>query len=65
MSLNAAFLVPDNPEKAVDIFKSVLSQIARVRYNRPKKPRPTQPRVNRRSRSKWRNNLSKYSALIS
>jgi len=25
MSLNAAFLVPDNPEKAVDIFKSVLS----------------------------------------
>jgi hypothetical protein len=43
----AAFLVPDDPQKAITIFKEILEEIARVKYYRPKKPRSSQPRVNK------------------
>ncbi|MCP4104651.1 MAG: IS4 family transposase [Desulfobacteraceae bacterium] len=45
LASEAAVLVPDDPEKAAEIFNEILSEIARVKYYRPKIPRPSQPRV--------------------
>jgi hypothetical protein len=49
----AAVLVPDNPEKAAEIFSQILDAIASVKYYRPKTPRPSQPRVTKRAHNKW------------
>ncbi len=49
----AAFLVPHDPEQAVLIFHEVLQEIARVKYYRPKTPRPSQPRINKHPPNKW------------
>ncbi len=43
LASEAAFLVPDDPQKAITIFKEILEEIARVKYYRPKKPRSSQP----------------------
>ena len=53
LASEAAVLVPDNPEKAAIIFSEILDRIAEVKYYRPKKPRPTQPRVTKRAHNKW------------
>lgn len=53
LASEAAILVPDNPQKAVEIFAELLAAIARVKYYRPKSPRPSQPRVTKRPASKW------------
>ena len=53
LACEAAVLVPDNPEKAVTIFSEILDRIAEVKYYRPKKPRPTQPRVTKQAHNKW------------
>jgi hypothetical protein len=55
LASEAAILVPDNPEKAAAIFSEILEQIAAVRYHRPKKHRPSQPRVTKRAHNKWCN----------
>ncbi|MCP4157196.1 MAG: IS4 family transposase [bacterium] len=49
----AAVLIPSDPQTAVEIFKELSVEIARVKYYRPKSPRPSQPRVTKRPASKW------------
>ena len=49
----AAVLLPDAPQTAAWIFKELLAEIARVKYYRPKSPRPSQPRVTKKPADKW------------
>jgi len=53
LAAEAAMLVPDDPERAVEIFAEILQAISRVKYYRPKTPRPSQPRVTKRPPNKW------------
>ncbi|MFZ2445798.1 MAG: hypothetical protein WAW37_05535 [Syntrophobacteraceae bacterium] len=53
LAAEAAVLVPDNAEKAAAIFSEILDGIASLKYYRPKKPRPSQPRVTKRAHNKW------------
>lgn len=50
----AALLAPEQPDLAAAIFQELLDQMARVRYYRPKTPRPPQARVSKQSNNKWR-----------
>ena len=59
LAAEAAILVPDDPEKAAKIFSEILDRIAAVKYYRPKKPRPSQPRVTKRPPNKWCDNRRK------
>ncbi|MFZ2445167.1 MAG: IS4 family transposase [Syntrophobacteraceae bacterium] len=58
IAAEAAVLVPDDAEKAATIFSEILDRIAAVRYYRPQKPRPTQPRITKRAHNKWCANRS-------
>jgi hypothetical protein len=49
----AAILVPVNPIAALTIFDDILRSIAKVKYYRPKKPRPSRPRVCKKPPNKW------------
>lgn len=53
LASDAAVLVPDEPEKAIEIFNEIIEEISRVKYYRPKEPRQTQPRVTKRKINKW------------
>ena len=53
LAAEAAMLVPDDPQRAIDIFSEILAAISRVKYYRPKSPRPAQPRVTKRPPNKW------------
>jgi hypothetical protein len=53
LAKEAAVLVPDDPDKAVAAFSHILREIRRVRYYRPKSPKPSQPRVTKRPVNKW------------
>jgi len=53
LAQDAAALVADDPQKALDLFAELLEQIGQVKYYRPRKPRPAQPRVSRQNISKW------------
>jgi hypothetical protein len=53
LASEAAVLVPDEPGRAARIFSELITAISRVRYYRPKVPRPTQPRVTKRLPNKW------------
>ena len=53
LASEAAVLVPDYPEKAIEIFNEILFEISRVKYYPPKKSRLPQPRVNKRPPKKW------------
>ncbi|MCP4601199.1 MAG: IS4 family transposase [Proteobacteria bacterium] len=53
LASEAALLVPHDPEQAVFIFHEVLQEMARVKYYRPKTPRPSQPRINKHPPNKW------------
>jgi len=59
MATEAALLVPDDPCRAVEVFKEALSEIARVKYYRTKEPRLPQPRVSRQPISKWQQGRGK------
>jgi Transposase DDE domain len=48
----AAFSSQD-PVKALEVFQDILTEIGRVRYYRPKKPRQSQPRVTKKPINKW------------
>ena len=52
LAAEAAVVVPDQPDKAIVIFKEIILEIARVKYYRPKTPRPSQPRYTRRTPNK-------------
>jgi hypothetical protein len=53
LAKEAAVLVPNDPQKALEIFSLILREIKRVRYYRPNSPRPSQPRVTKRPPNKW------------
>ena len=55
----AFVLTPRCPDLALVIFSELLHEIARVRYYRPKTPRPSQPRVCKQPVNKWQINKSK------
>ncbi len=53
LAYDTAIFAPDNPEKAIEIFGDVLARIRSVKYYRPKNPRPSQPRVTKKTVKKW------------
>jgi hypothetical protein len=53
LASEAAVLTPEDPKTALKIFDKLLEDISRVIYYRPKIPRPSQPRVTKRSPNKW------------
>ncbi len=53
LSTDAFVLIPKDPHRSLKIFKELLEQIAHVKYNRPVKKRPTQPRVCKKPPNKW------------
>ena len=53
LAQDAAALVADDPQRALDLFAELLEQIGKVKYYRPTNPRPAQPRVSRQNISKW------------
>ncbi len=55
----AFVLTPRCPALALVIFSELLHEIARVRYYRPKTPRPSQPRVCKKPVNKWQLEKSK------
>lgn len=52
---DAAILVAFDPERAWAIFQELLNDIRRVKYYRPKNPKPSKPRVNKGAPNKWKN----------
>jgi len=48
-----AMLAADDPLRALERFSELLEQIGRVKYYRPKNPRPSAPRVTKRKINKW------------
>ncbi len=63
VAAEAAVLVTDNPEKALQIFKELLQEIARVKYYRPKTLRAKQPRVNKSPSNKWKGSKIRRCAI--
>ena len=53
LASEAAMLTASDPEKAVEVFETILAEIYRVKYYRPKLPRPSQLRVCKRAVNKW------------
>jgi Transposase DDE domain len=49
----AACLAPVSPAQALRIFQELLQAIRQVKYYKPKKPRPSCPRVNKQPPNKW------------
>ena len=54
LASEAALLTPLCPDVALGIFQELLREIARVRYYRPKVPRPSAPRLSKHPVNKWR-----------
>jgi len=53
LSREAALLAAQQPEAALQIFRELLEEIARVKYYHPKKPRKSYPRVSQKPVNKW------------
>jgi hypothetical protein len=53
LASDMAIFASKNPVNSIEIFKEILMEIRRVKYYRSKKPRPSQPRVNKRPVNKW------------
>ena len=53
LAAEAAVLLPDHPDRAIVIFNEIIIEIARVKYYRPKTPRPSQPRYTKKTPNKW------------
>ncbi|MDO8721196.1 MAG: hypothetical protein Q7J31_03100 [Syntrophales bacterium] len=53
LATEAAVLTADDPEQAIEIFQSILQEIYRVKYYRPKLSRPSRPRVTKKSLNRW------------
>lgn len=58
VSLNAVFLMSSDYSNRFRIFIDILELIVRVKYYRPKKCRPSQPRVNKSAINKWKQKRS-------
>jgi hypothetical protein len=59
LAADVAVLAAEDPETAYKIFESILKEIARVRYYRPKQKRAPQPRVTKAPLNKWACSKSK------
>jgi hypothetical protein len=59
LASDAALLVPEDPGRAIEIFKELIKEIARVKYYPPSKPRGFQPRVNKKPWNKWQSSKKK------
>lgn len=53
LAQEAFLLTPQCPALALTLFQDLLHEIARVRYYRPKKPRPAPPRISKQPFNKW------------
>ena len=53
LAREAAILVPEDPQTAVDIFRELLEEMKRVKYYPPKQSRPPQPRISKTPENKW------------
>ncbi len=53
LAAEAAILVPEDPEHALQIFTELLQEMARVKYYPPKTPRPPQPRIKKHPLNTW------------
>jgi hypothetical protein len=62
LAQEAAALTPQDPERALVIFCELLEEMARVLYDRPKVPRPSQPRVCKKPINKWQVDRAKRMA---
>lgn len=60
LAADATILAPDNPVIAAEIFNAILLEIARVKYYRPKKRRPPQPRFTKRAINKWQTQTKRH-----
>jgi hypothetical protein len=59
LASDAVLLAAEDPEKSISIFKELIEDIARVKYYRSKKERPSEPRVNKQPLNKWSYSKSK------
>lgn len=64
LASDIAFVAADDPQRVAIVFKELLAEMARVVYYRPKKRRPTQPRVNKAPVNKWRQGRKKILAAM-
>lgn len=53
LASEAAVLAAEEPEKSIQIFETILEEIRRVKYYRPKVPRSSRPRVTKKPLNKW------------
>ncbi len=53
LASQAAVLVPDDPDRAIEIFSQLLKAIKRVRYYRSEITRASQPGITQRPPNKW------------
>lgn len=53
IAAEAFFLVPHDPQKAVEIFEQILQDIGRIRYYKSKRQRPSAPRVSKKPINRW------------
>jgi hypothetical protein len=53
LASEAAVLSAHDPGTAVEVFREILKEIRRVTYYRSKAPRPSEPRVTKKSKNKW------------
>ena len=59
LAADAVLLAAEQPEKSISIFKELIEDIARVKYYRSKKERPSEPRVNKKPINKWSHSKNK------
>ena len=59
LATEAAMLTAEDPDKAVEVFESILREIHRVNYYRSKSLRQSQPRVTKRAINKWATSKTK------
>jgi hypothetical protein len=53
LAAEAAIFLPQSPLSAVGIFDELIDEMVRVKYYRPKEPRPGKPRLTKRAENKW------------
>ena len=54
LASDAGVLAANDPDKALEVLSEILTEIERVLYYRPKKPRSASPRVSKKPPNKWR-----------
>ena len=63
LASEAFVLAATTPEKSIAIFNEIISEISRVKYYKPKKPKASQPRISKGPLNKWKNDKRKKLGL--